>query len=87
MNKTRIIIELAGGLGNQMFQYAFYLKMKSLGYDCQLYFDEAHTIHNGPELNKVFGIELIFRTCFNHRKIIGSHKKLNPQIKKKNKGK
>ena len=26
-----IIIQLAGGLGNQMFQYALYLQLKSLG--------------------------------------------------------
>ena len=31
-----IIIQLAGGLGNQMFQYALYLQLKSLGKDVRI---------------------------------------------------
>lgn len=31
-----IIIQLAGGLGNQMFQYALYLKLKSLGKEVKI---------------------------------------------------
>ena len=31
-----IIIQMSGGLGNQMFQYALYLKLKSLGHDVKL---------------------------------------------------
>ena len=31
-----IIIQLAGGLGNQMFQYALYLQLKSLGRDVKI---------------------------------------------------
>lgn len=31
-----IIIQLAGGLGNQMFQYALYLQLKSLGKDVKI---------------------------------------------------
>lgn len=57
-----IVIEIAGGLGNQMFQYAFYLKMKGLGYDCRLYYDEAHRTHNGLELEKAFGLEMPMAT-------------------------
>lgn len=41
-----IIIRLAGGLGNQMFQYAFYLKLCSLGYDVR--FDDVNG-YNQPE--------------------------------------
>lgn len=31
-----IIIQLAGGLGNQMFQYALYLQLKSLGKEVKI---------------------------------------------------
>lgn len=58
----QVVIELAGGLGNQMFQYAFFLKMQSLGYPCKFYFDKSQYIHNGPELNGVFGLPLSFAT-------------------------
>lgn len=53
------IIMLSGGLGNQMFQYAFCLSMRAKGYKCRidntLYY--AFKMHNGYELLKVFGIE------------------------------
>lgn len=53
--KPKVIIELAGGLGNQMFQYAFFLQMQHLGYPCKFYYEKAQRIHNGPEIDKVFG--------------------------------
>ena len=56
----KIIIEIAGGLGNQMFQYAFYVKMKQLGYDCLLYIDPTQHIHNGFELQRIFKLEASF---------------------------
>ena len=31
-----VIIQLAGGLGNQMFQYALYLQLKSLGKEVRI---------------------------------------------------
>lgn len=50
---------LSGGLGNQMFQYAFCLSMRAKGYRCgidnTLYY--VFKMHNGYELFKVFGIE------------------------------
>lgn len=48
-----------GGLGNQMFQYAFYLSLKNKGYRCVL--DSSMfsytNMHSGYELEKVFGIK------------------------------
>lgn len=45
------------GLGNQMSQYAFYLKKKSINPNCRFIFDErSKNEHNGFELGKVFGI-------------------------------
>ncbi len=55
-------IRFGGGLGNQMFQYAFYLEMKyrypkreilvDLGY-----YDVSHE-HNGYEIERIFGLNL-----------------------------
>lgn len=35
-----VIVKVIGGIGNQMFQYAFYMKMKSLGKDVRLYISD-----------------------------------------------
>lgn len=49
---------MAGGLGNQMFQYALLLSLRNRGYrinvDTSMYGSIA--MHNGYELDKVFGI-------------------------------
>ncbi len=56
-------IMVTGGIGNQMFIYALYLKMKSIGknvvLDASMY-DVLH-IHNGYELNKYQIDELILK--------------------------
>jgi hypothetical protein len=56
----KAIVILMGGLGNQMFQYAFYLAMKKrspnvflCSYYCQ---NDKPLQHNGYELERVFGI-------------------------------
>ena len=50
---------LSGGLGNQMFQYAFALALRNRGYhvkmDASLY--NYAQMHNGYELERVFGID------------------------------
>lgn len=52
-----IIIQMSGGLGNQMFQYALYLKLKKLGHDVK--FDDR-TEYDRPEVRPIqlsaFGI-------------------------------
>lgn len=60
MKKPFVIIELAGGLGNQMFQYAFFLKMQSLEYPCKFYYDNSQYTHNGPELERAFGVKPVY---------------------------
>lgn len=54
--KRYIIIK--GGIGNQMFQYAFYRALKQKGHrvflDTTLY--KMLNMHNGYELSKVFGV-------------------------------
>lgn len=54
------IISVDGGLGNQMFEYAFFLSMKSHYKDSKVYLDTSflgETVHNGYELERVFGIK------------------------------
>ena len=53
-----------GGLGNQMFQYAFYLKLKELFPRTVFLFDisKSQICHNGYELDKVFNIDSLKQT-------------------------
>lgn len=52
------VVNIAGGLGNQMFQYAFALSIKHHYPNDIVYIDTHHYkgygLHNGYELNKVF---------------------------------
>lgn len=65
MKHNKRIIIMNGGLGNQMFQYAFALALRNKGYhvkiDTSLY--NYAKMHNGYELGRVFGIneEIICR--------------------------
>ena len=55
-----MIIRITGGIGNQMFQYALKLKLDSiLNQNCEsdTHFYQKSSVHNGFELNKVFGIQ------------------------------
>lgn len=53
-----LIVRAFGGLGNQMFQYAFYLFLKQKNKN--VYFDisdfNIHQHHNGFELNNIFQV-------------------------------
>ncbi|MGL4772226.1 MAG: alpha-1,2-fucosyltransferase [Clostridium sp.] len=51
-----IIMHVLGGLGNQMFQYALYLKLKSLGKEVRLDIGSysMYQQHNGFEIEKIF---------------------------------
>ena len=57
------VVCIGGGLGNQMFQYAFYCALQgeypdnSVKVDIGNYYGSVNT-HNGYELEKVFGIRL-----------------------------
>lgn len=65
------IVCIQGGLGNQMFQYAFY---RALQVKYHVYVTYRRLVdHNGYELNKVFGIKMhelpfIFRVAMFSRK-------------------
>lgn len=53
------LVTLSGGLGNQMFQYAFYLSLKVYDKRVFLYKNKisSHSEHNGYELERLFRIE------------------------------
>ena len=56
-----LIVSFEGGLGNQMFQYAFFtaLKEKFSNIDVLADFSDINLrVHNGYELEKVFGIQM-----------------------------
>ena len=60
------IVNITGGLGNQMFQYAFAISLKEKFPDEDVYVDVSHyhtiffkhykgiNLHNGFEIDKVF---------------------------------
>lgn len=61
MEKAVDIVNMLGGLGNQMFQYAFWCSLHSRYPDREQYINltyfQAFASHNGYELDRVFGIK------------------------------
>lgn len=55
-----VIVQIIGGLGNQMFQYAFYKSLQDKG--IKVYADlsdfEQYTLHNGYELERIFSLKV-----------------------------
>ena len=52
------VVVIFNGLGNQMSQYAFYLEKKKISKSTRFLFSKkSKNIHNGFELEKVFGIK------------------------------
>jgi len=51
------IIQMIGGIGNQMFQYALYRKFIEIGVQTKYEHFRTNQYHNGFVLNKVFNIE------------------------------
>lgn len=69
-----LIAKISGGLGNQMFQYAFALAIaEHFGCECKFDLDwfDTSTLHNGLEIDKVFGLELPRATHFESFKVLG----------------
>ncbi|MDN3608477.1 alpha-1,2-fucosyltransferase [Vibrio ostreicida] len=60
------IVNINSGLGNQMFQYAFYLSLKNMNKNQKVKVDitwfDNEKFHNGFELSKVFGVSPDFAT-------------------------
>jgi hypothetical protein len=68
-----IIVKLAGGLGNQMFQYAFAkASSKRLSVEFALDLrDKTLNIHQGYELKRVFGLEAKIATNSDLNSLLG----------------
>ncbi|WP_143414822.1 alpha-1,2-fucosyltransferase [Geobacillus sp. E263] len=58
------IVKVIGGLGNQMFQYAFYRNLKAKFQEVKLDITafETYKLHNGYELERVFDIKPEYAT-------------------------
>lgn len=56
------LVTLSGGLGNQMFQYAFYLSLKMHDEKVYLYKNKIlnNADHNGYELKRLFHVEKVY---------------------------
>ena len=69
-----IIVRIIGGLGNQMFQYAFG-RAVSEEFGVDLYLDtssyDTYSLHNGYELERVFGIDSPVASTLDLRQILG----------------
>ena len=56
------IVKILGGLGNQMFQYAFYISLRAkypndrIKVDCSYF--KGYPLHNGLEIQRIFELEL-----------------------------
>lgn len=70
-----IIVNLTGGLGNQMFQYAFAASLSSK-FNLELKFAvdayDKQKIHNGFELERVFGLSLEFASKEDINRVCGN---------------
>lgn len=56
------IVNILGGLGNQMFQYAFAVALRELSPDKDVRIDpsgfKGYPLHNGYELNRIFNVTI-----------------------------
>jgi hypothetical protein len=69
-----IIVKIAGGLGNQMFQYAAGIALaEKLGMECKFDLDwfDNHHIHNGLELSSVFNLKLPVASSADKKLVFG----------------
>lgn len=69
-----IIVNLMGGLGNQMFQYAYGYALEKrtgvpVGFSSDMF--SAYNSHNGYELEQVFGLRPRLATRKDQREVVG----------------
>lgn len=71
------IVKFLGGLGNQMFQYAFYLALIKRGYNVKadLVDFEHYDLHNGFELEDIFNLKLQKATDFERNLYLPNNRK------------
>ena len=83
------IIRMTGGLGNQMFQYALYLKYKSLGIPCKFEDWTEYENHDNRRpilLKKAFGIDYPVASMEEYTEFTDSYMDLPHRIARKVRG-
>lgn len=78
-----VAVQMSGGLGNQMFEYALYLKLKSMGKEVKV---DDFTCYGPGERKKmldVFGITYDRLTREEYIKITDSNLKLSHKVRRK----
>lgn len=71
-----IIVSMGAGLGNQMFEYSFYYKLKKLYPNQKIFVDDKYAFpiaHNGIELFDIFGLSAEHADIKDIRKLIWNY--------------
>jgi hypothetical protein len=78
------IVKIIGGLGNQMFQYAFYKSLEKRFHTVKADISEFknYSLHNGFELEKIFDVQLQYSSTFENL-ILGNSNNIAGKIWKK----
>ncbi len=79
------IIEVGGGLGNQMFQYAFYLNFKKYHRNTKIDVTgySKNQIHNNYELDRIFKIQPIYACLSELETLLDKRQTLLHKVKRK----
>lgn len=79
------VVKFWGGLGNQLFQYSFFLALRKYQYNVQADLDyfEQHNAHNGYEIENIFQIKLPEVSNFQRKLFLKTNNKLKYRILRK----
>ncbi|SNX52916.1 alpha-1,2-fucosyltransferase [Thermoanaerobacterium sp. RBIITD] len=80
-----VIVKILGGLGNQMFQYAFYESLKSKNKHVKLDINDFknYNLHNGYELDKIFDVDKNYCTAAEAEKLKDCSSNIISRIRRK----
>lgn len=79
-----VFVEIIGGLGNQMTQYAFYRQLLHKGYHAKLdiFSFENYKLHNGYELDKIFpNLQVTYSTREQRSRFFNIYQKIVRKLK------
>ena len=78
-----VAVQMSGGLGNQMFEYALYLKLKSMGKDVKMDDFSCYGPGERKKMLDVFGVTYDVMTREEYIKMTDSCLKLSHRIRRK----